>query len=362
MLRNPSIWKGPAGRQPVLLLAGLALVCPLARAAGQSNSPEKTAGKLITPETDRAIERGLMFLASRQHPDGSFGSGGYRTNVAVVSLCAMALMSAGSTPGRGPYGAEVNRALDYVLANTQEGGFIFAPAQSQYGPQHGPMYGHGFAAMFLAECYGMAPQPELRKKLGEAVRLIINCQNHEGGWRYEPQRVEAADISVTVCQVMALRAARNAGIAVPRETIDRAAEYIKRSQNPDGGFMYMLSVGGESAFPRSAAAVVGLYSAGIYEGPELTRGLDYLMGFLPRRGVQRRETWYYYGHYYAALAMWQAGAAYWDRWYPAVRDELLARQRPDGSWVDLSVSNEFATAMACMVLQMPNNCLPIFVR
>ena len=73
------------------------------------------------------------------------------------------------------------------------------------------MYGHGFATLFLAEVYGMHPDPDLRQKLVKAVKLIINTQNDEGGWRYQPERREA-DISVTICQVMALRAARNAGI------------------------------------------------------------------------------------------------------------------------------------------------------
>ena len=83
------------------------------------------------------------------------------------------------------------------------------------------MYSHGFATLFLAECYGMSKRTELRDKLSLAVKLIVNSQNKEGGWRYYPKK-EDADISVTVCQVMALRAAHNAGIHVPKETIDRA--------------------------------------------------------------------------------------------------------------------------------------------
>ena len=46
-----------------------------------------------------------------------------------------------------------------------------------------------------------------REKLAKAVKLIRNTQNAQGGWRYQPRRTEA-DISVTICQVMALRAAR----------------------------------------------------------------------------------------------------------------------------------------------------------
>ena len=56
---------------------------------------------MITPAADRAIERGLDYLAERQNDDGTFGHGGYRGNVAVCALAAMAFTSAGGTPGRG---------------------------------------------------------------------------------------------------------------------------------------------------------------------------------------------------------------------------------------------------------------------
>jgi len=342
-------------RSLAIAMMGLTLFFT-ARRAPAADDPEQTAVRLMTPAVDLAVERGLDFLASRQHNDGSFGAGSYRGNVAVCALAGMAFMAGGSTPGRGPYGDRVDRCVDYLLANTQGSGFINHPPSAS----HGPMYGHGFAALFLAECYGASRRPELREALRKAVLLIVNTQNDEGGWRYRPQRLDA-DISVTICQVMALRAARNAGLHVPRETIDRCIDYVKKSQNPDGGFMYMLSQGGESDFPRSAAGVVALYSAGVYEGPEIGGGIQYLLNFTPERGVVRRETYYFYGHYYAVQAMWHRGGEAWARWYPAVRDEMLARQSPDGSWRS-PISNDYATAMCCIVLQVPNNFLPIFQR
>ena len=344
-------------KHALILMLVLAILStgPAAHADAGPGTPEKTAVELITPAAERAIDRGLQYLASVQHDDGSFGTGSFRGNVAITALAGLALMCGGSTPGRGPYGREVSRAIDCLLANTQESGFInYSPSGS-----HGPMYGHGFATMFLAECYGMTQRPDLREKLDKAVKLIINTQNQQGGWRYQPQRMDA-DISVTVCQVMALRAARNAGIHVPRETVDRCIDYVKKSQNADGGFMYMLQ-GGESAFPRSAAGVVALYSAGIYEGPEITKGLDYLMNFLPKQGVMSREAYYFYGHYYAIQAMWHAGGERWQRWYPAIREELVSRQLKDGSWMS-EIAPDYGAAMACIVLQMPNNFLPIFQR
>ncbi|MBW3598295.1 MAG: terpene cyclase/mutase family protein [Planctomycetes bacterium] len=324
------------------------------RVAAQGRTElDVAAGQMITPVADRAIQRGLEWLAGRHNDDGSFASGSYGRNVGVCALAGLAFMSEGSTPGRGRYGANVSRIVDYLLEHTQETGYVHASGAAS----HGPMYGHGFATMFLAEVYGMTPRSDIREKLAKAVQLIVNTQNAEGGWRYQPQRMDA-DLSVTVCEIMALRAARNAGINVPVGVVERTIDYVKRCQNPDGGFMYMTT-GGASAFPRSAAGIVALYSAGVYEGREIDQGLEYLMQHLPRGDNFGRESHYFYGHYYGVQAMWHAGGDYWRQWYPAIRDALLARQRDDGSWLD-QISPEYGTAMASIILQMPNNYLPIF--
>jgi prenyltransferase beta subunit len=345
------------------LLAALAAGCGLAAlprwSAAQmdrAGSFDLAAGELITPVTQAAIDKALAWLAQRQNEDGSFGTGGYSRNSGVCGLIGMAFMSSGSLPDRGEYGGLVSQITRFLLKNSQDNGLLVTPG----AVSHGPMYDHGFATLFLAEVYGMSSAPELREKLVAAVERIVESQNKEGGWRYQPDKTEA-DISVTICQIMALRAARNAGIFVPSETVEACVDYVKRCQNPDGGFMYMLSSGGPSQFPRSAAGVVALYSAGIYEGDEIDKGLDYLMQQVPRDEAFSRESHFYYGQYYAAQAMWHAGGDYWKKWYPAVHDALLARQRDDGAWPD-SICNEYGTAMACLILQMPNNYLPIFQR
>ncbi len=322
--------------------------------------PELTAVDVITRETQEAIDNGLKYLAERQNvnPDlagfGAFGPSGYSHNVAVCALAGMAFMSSGSSPGRGPYGRHVTRCLDYILDKTRDDGFIVADGATS----HGPMYGHGFATLFLAEVYGMSQDTRLREALSKAVDVIVSSQNSEGGWRYQPDRMDA-DISVTVCQIMALRGASNSGTYVPQEVAEACIDYVKRCQNPDGGFTYM-EMGGESAFPRSAAGLVALYSAGIYEGEEIEKGLDYLMQHIPRSGAPSRQSHYFYGQYYAVQAMWHAGGKRWQRWYPAIRDALIEQQL-NGRWQD-SICPEYGTAMACIILQMPNNYLPIFQR
>jgi hypothetical protein len=324
--------------------------------ARRGDVPEGTV-EMMTPKTDEAIKSGLEWLARNQNGDGSYGNAAYRGNIAVTSLAGLAFMASGSSPGRGPFGSQIDKALAYVMENTSPSGFIAVFASST----HGPMYSHGFGTLFLAEAYGMTHRPEIREKLQKAVRLIIDSQNIEGGWRYQPVRRDA-DISVTICQINALRAARNAGLYVPKETVDACIRYVKRSQNPDGGFRYMLQAGATSEFPRSAAGVVALQSAGEYASKEVRDGIAYLRQSRQGLRLGRRNNHYFYGQYYAAQAMWLEGGEPWAEWYPAVRNELISRQTASGYWNDPGVCNEYGTAMALIILQIPNDYLPIFQR
>jgi Prenyltransferase and squalene oxidase repeat len=331
--------------------------------------PDGSASRnMITPRAETAIQRGLSYLNVRRSPDGSFGTHGYKGNVAVTSLGAMAFMCAGNQPGRGPYGRVVTDALRFVLSKENVGGgdpgFLHNPAASP----HGPMYGHGFATLFLGEVYGMIHDKtlaeETRTKLHKAVRLILRSQNAEGGWRYNPGSRDA-DLSVTICQIMALRSARNAGVSVPKSKVDACVKYVKACQElPEGWFRYMKQGGGgggSQGFARTAAGVVALYSAGIYKGREVEAGLRFLLRNKPGAGFARPDMHYFYGHYYAVQAMWTAGGTYWSDWYPAIREELLSRQNPDGSWLD-QICAHYGTAMACIILQVPNNYLPILQK
>ncbi|MBM3994832.1 MAG: terpene cyclase/mutase family protein [Planctomycetes bacterium] len=345
-------------------LVGLAGAGVLGSVAAQEVNQ---AAGMITPATQRLIDNSLDWLAAQQNrQDGSFGTGNYSGHVAVTSLAGLALMAGGHQPGRGRHGEKVTRAVEYIVRRCEDPnvpGFLNSPR----GFNHGPMYGHGFATLFLAEVYGMVYtnplQSELRACLGRAVRLILSSQNAEGGWRYNP-RPQDADLSVTICQIMALRAARNGGLSVPRANRDRCVEYVRRCQGPDGGFRYQ-PFGGPSGFARTAAGVVALYSAGVYNDPAVTRGLDYLNRMRPGAGggmFGQPDFHYYYGHYYAVQAMWIAGGNYWRQWYPAIREELLNSRRADGSWQQGLMCSNYCTAMALIILQVPNNYLPILQR
>jgi hypothetical protein len=293
----------------------------------------------------------LAWLAHHQQANGGYAIG--QSAAGITGLAGLAFMSGGNLPGRGKYGENVRNCLKFVLNSCQDSGLISADAM------HAPMYGHGFATLFLSEVYGMTGDPAIKEKLENAVRLIVRTQNREGGWRYMPAPMDA-DISVTICQVMALRGARDAGIYVPATTVDNAIKYVMSCRVPsDGGFGYMTRSGG-SGFARSAAGVASLYYAGIFEGNDLQHGVDYVFKFLPNKGHQNQdfEQYYYYGNYYAVQAMFLAGGKYWAQWYPAIRDQLIKR-RTNEHWSG-DQNDDYATSLALIILQMPNRYLPVF--
>ena len=112
--------------------------------------PAVVRGDEITPAQQDSVRRGLRWLADHQARDGSFSAGpGSVKNVAVTALAGVAFMQAGNLPGRGEYGENVQKVLAFLLASCQESGLVAADES------HGPMYGHGFATLFLGEVYGM---------------------------------------------------------------------------------------------------------------------------------------------------------------------------------------------------------------
>ncbi|MHC4503197.1 MAG: prenyltransferase/squalene oxidase repeat-containing protein [Planctomycetota bacterium] len=315
----------------------------------------------ISPRSRTAIERGLAHLAATQLEDGSW-PGGQGRSTGIVASCSLAFMACGHSPGRGKYGKAVARSIRWLVTHAQLDGLLYGP-----GMAGGPMYHHGLATLALAEAWGMTQDRKIREALKRAVALIVRCQNHKGGWRYHP-RVADDDMSVTVMQLMALRAAKDAGIFVPKDVIDSGIGYVKSCHNSkesgkDGGFGYRP--GGGSGFARAGAGVLSLQVAGDYRAKEVKQGVGYLMTHKPVGG-KKVGSWYFYGHYYAAQGIYQSqsigewGSRAWRSWYPAITKELVGTQQKDGSW--RGSYGQYSTAMALLVLAIPYRYLPIYER
>ena len=322
--------------------ATLVVACAFLAAAGNGDVE-------ITPKARRSIDSGLRYLAKTQLEDGSWKTAAFGAPTAVASLAGLAFMSDGHLPGRGKYAGNVARALDYVLKSAQPTGLL------EYGTPHHAMYSHAFSTLFLAEAWGMTARPDIRDKLKNAVDLIIRTQNREGGWRYEP-KVADADISVTVSQIVALRAAANAGIAVPRETVDNAIGYLRKCVRPDGGFSYQAA-SGESAFPRSGGALACFALTGLSGAPEVSRDVNYL---LKTRDYAGR--FFYYGQYYSAQGIHLAAPDKWPEWYRFIAGLLGGKQAAAGSWNAPGEEAVQSTAMSVLILTIPNGYLPLYQR
>jgi hypothetical protein len=316
----------------------------------------KRLDPLLTPAAQKAIKAGLNYLKDGQHKDGSFGTRAYKGNVGITSLAGLALLSAGHRPGVGPFGPALDTVLDFVLGHEDARwpGFL----NNARASPHGPMYNHGFAVQFLAVARGHVRDKKraanLRPLLDRAVQRTIASQNAEKGWRYTPTSRDS-DLTVTAGQLCALRAARDAGLAVPQAALADGAGFVKKCQDVTGGFRYTLR-GGAASWPRTAAALLALYNAGVTRGLEVERGLAYLLKNRPAGKAVRRDMHYFFGHYYAALATWAAGGDARKQWYPAARDELVAGQGGDGGWADL-ICPHYGTAMALLALLAPHGLL-----
>ena len=368
---------------PFALCAALSLdPAPAQETLRRGSSNEQ----LIDDDLRNAVGRGLEWLVAHQHKDGYWAElVGYKLNtnyetlddrplphVGVTALALMSFLAGGHLPDRGKYGDVLHRGLDFVLSASQDDGQITLSGTR--------MYSHAFATLFLAEVYGMVERPDVKRVLQRAVDLIVDSQNSEGGWRYRPFARES-DMSITVCQVLALRSARNVGIHVPLATIRNAQNYVYRSAvrgndrtyrfhgssgfGDDGGsFRYQNRDHTRATFPLTAAGVTTLYAAGEYDSPVIRDALDYMDRQVNTFSRDWQEHYFFfYGHYYAVQAYYITGDPKWTKYFRMIKRMLLETQQSDGRWrCQVGPGDAFGTAVATLILQIPRQYLPIFQR
>ncbi|MGL4460817.1 MAG: prenyltransferase/squalene oxidase repeat-containing protein [Planctomycetia bacterium] len=346
---------GLAGR----LLQGVAAA---AQPPGAKGGPaaERGDGADILTEVEvvqrvaAAVDRALEYLAKQQRPDGAWAD-----NHAVNGLSLLAYMGRGHVPGRGPYRSNLERCKKFILAGAQPNGFL----------SFNQMYEHGLATLALAEMYGADPDPELEEKLRRAVELIVRAQSPSGGWRYAPNPGDQ-DLSVSVMQIVALRAANNAEIPVPAQTIAKAVEYVQKCSHGGGGFCYQE--GGGPNPQMSAAGALSLQLLGKFGDERVPKAFTYLANVPAKWDASGDVRYFYYFHYYAIQAHYQMGGREWNTWHPKVRELLLSKQNADGSWEvppgtaevpgTVGPNKAYNTAMACLILEIYMHFLPAYQR
>ena len=300
----------------------------------------------LDPKVEVAIDRAQEWLANAQQPNGSWGTCNGRNGLSV-----MALMVNGSTPGHGKYGDKVAKGVEFLIGSQHENGYLVVG-------ESGSMYQHALATLALAEAYGMTHNPSIRESLTKAVNLILKAQSASGGWRYTPVPGDQ-DLSVTVMQIMALRAAADTGLFVPVEAVDYGVRYVKAcwaSGTMSSGYQSPTDGG----LRMTAAGTVCLQSCGLENDPVISKAVEYLMATnrLGQKVYSNADNWEcWYGHYYASVALYHYGGDAWKSYYPRLCESVLKDWVTTGHYSDV-----LTTSWAILSIGTPYRYLPIYQR
>lgn len=322
-------------------------------------------GPLHNAKTERCIRKGIQFLVDQQNGVGAFSS---TYPVAVTALAGMAMLGAGAEFGSGPQGQALEKAVDYLTSpiRSNERGYL-----EDRGESRSRMHGHTYAILFLSQVIGQVPTPqrekEIRKVIRSGVDLILSCQTAKGGWGYDPSD-PLDEASLTVCCIQALRSAKESGVHVPKETIDRALEYLRKCATEDGTFRYSLTRSVDrTSYEITAASISTMDAAGEYSLEERKRGMDYIRRLIEKGARSRKgafkvaSNFPYYGNFYVGQILQQSRGELWDRWSRSVWPQLVGLQKESGSW-ESRYGQEYATAMALLILELPMGYLPLYDR
>lgn len=332
-------------------------------------------------ESERAVESSLRWLASVQSRNGSweakaFGAGQIKTDEngvdrdyagrdadsGVTALAVLAFLGAGYTHEEGQYAENVDRALRWLIAQQRPDGNLGSGAG-----HFAMMYCHGIATYALAEAYGMQNDPTsntmLRDPLLRAVRYILKNQNPDGGWRYV--KGQKSDISMFGWQLMALKSAEIAGVAIPREAKVQMVGFLRQRSLGDHGGLAGYREDESATSSMTAEALFCKQMLGLRRDNAASQeAAEYLLSRLPKRS-QFNEYYWYYG----TVAMYQYGGTGWQSWNEAVREILVSEQQTGGqfagSWDPVSPwakygGRIYATALSTLCLEVYYRFLPLY--
>ena len=362
---------------PSLCALALSTIWPIGTIAAQVKKDEVPTGNPFQKDkVDKAIDKAVRFLGSKQQSDGSIADRGNQST--MTSLAVMSMAAVGNQPVHPTTeGRVMRKGLDYVLREDRQ------DDHGYFGNRDGGrMYGHGIITLMLCEMLGMGLDEEqdqrIRKRSQKAIDLILRSQkvpksaSHQGGWRYSPDSRDA-DLSVTIWQLMSLRSAKNSGLDVPSSAIEDAVGYWRRSYksgldakgNPldkKSGFAYQP--GGGPAYATTAAGLLAMQVCGQYESPFVKGAADWLIEHPPNSNGQ--GSWFFYGTYYYSQGMYQRGGDHAKIARKKVEGIMLKLQRGDGSWHGTGSENStgqvYSTSMAVLALAVKYHYLPIYQR
>ncbi len=386
-------WRGLAGwGMAGLVVAATCMTWPHPSRSRAADDAE------LDKRVEEAVQRGLEWLKRNQNRDGSWSAQGGQYRVAMTALAGMAFLMEGSSLKEGRYSEQIQKAVEWMLSpqRLQPNGLIGDAVGGNFGSY---MHGHGFALMFLACAYGEEEDQEQRARLERAIKKAVDftckaqtSRQHRkpegkeveiGGWGYTAaiERNNFDEGSVTVTQLQALRAARNAGIPVPKENIDKAIRYLEACTTPRGGIIYSyassngIAQAGAERPPLTAAAVTCSFSAGQYSSELAKKWIKFCKDNIPvAKGRQPHDE--YQNYYFAQMVYILGDDRYgqlfpnedksqwltWSKYRQVMFPYLLEQQTSDGSWTSGHIGPVYTTSIHLAILQLEKGILPLYQR
>ena len=317
------------------------------------------------PAAVRVInERSLRYLANTQRDDGTWS--GAQSGPGVTGICVMAFMASGEDADFGPYAQNLRKALRSIITSQDKStGHVS-------GPGHGPMYHHGLVTLALSEAYGAVDErllwvgsgvpPVRRRTIGQALELAVRCtltaqkKNQWGAWRYSPESGDA-DTTVSGTVLMGLLGARNAGIEVPNQAIDKALDFFRTNTMRDGTVSYQPLQSHGDGMTRAAIGTL-VYAIGKRKDwPEYKATSE----FIKRRIDQDTNEHPFYNRYYMAQALFHSDVEAWRAWNRRTVERLRGLQREDGSFTS-SHGQAYGTGMSVLAMALNYRLLPVYER
>jgi hypothetical protein len=346
-----------------LSILTLVLTAAIAPTLTFAQPPTLRTGEALPRDLREMYERGLQYLATTQTERGDWGAGGYENGPGITGLCLMVFLASGEDPNFGLYSNHVRKALRSIISQQNATtGFLGSS-----------MYHHGFAMLGLAEAYGAVDDRNLwpdaqgsQRSIGAALELAVRAavtsqkKNSFGGWRYSPDATDA-DTSVSGAVLVGLLAARNAGIEVPDECIDKAISYYVKMTSTSGQVAYAGGIGGfDESMARISIGTLVYAVARRKDLPQFKATLGYLAkkvddaGSPGHGGVE-------YQRYYQAQALFQGDVAAWEKWNKNLVRHLKTLQQADGSFKG-QYGPPLTTSFSLLAIALNYRLLPIYER
>jgi hypothetical protein len=337
-----------------------------------------------SPGTESAVTAALRWLHFHQDKNGQWDQDGFSKNcdtrdsaacdgagtaqydVGCSALALLAYLGNGHTHRVGQFKKTVRRGLDW-LQGQQQGDGALGPRLAESW-----IYNHALGTMALCEAYAVTRDYKLKDPAQKAVNFIRSAQNPGLGWKYEPQNGRN-DTSVTGWMVLALKAAKTAGLTVEQSMFDGAINWFDRATNTAGKCGYMRP-GDDGSVIRNVnehfaklptmtgvSVICRIFCGQKRQDPKVLRGVDVLMSHLPNWNKPKNDKVDMYYWYYATYAMFQYGGQKWHKWNTEMKKALLDTQRvggcADGSWDPVGKwgmvgGRVYATAINCLTLEI----------